>query len=393
VEGLLEEGELCIFRPDLIMGHDVLTPPAVEMINKGGIPRLKAADRTVIYLDHFTPPKDKESAEACRLLREFADRFGIGRLIEWGEGICNVHLFEGKMVMPKDLVVGADSHVTTGGALGAYSTAIGSTDLAVAMASGEVWLEIPRPLGLVFDGIPDVWAEGKDLALRSISRLGEEKGLGRLLEIDGKIIGWMGDDNRATIANMASESSVAAAIFPDRGGDGFGPLSTRWSHETLHIDIEGMGPQIAVPSSPDRVEPVENVEGKNVDQVFVGSCTNGRLDDLRVLSSILKGRKVHPDVRLLVIPGSRAIYSQAERAGYLKSIIDAGGIISMPTCGPCAGGFLGILPAGEVAVSTSNRNFRGRMGDPTSKIYLTGAAVAGATAVRGVITHPQEVVS
>ncbi len=394
VEGLLEPGELSIFSPDLIMGHDVTAPPAISMINRGGLPYLKAADRSVIYLDHFTPPKDRESAEACRMIREFNARYRMADYVDWGEGICHVHLFEGERVHPGDMIIGADSHITTGGAIGAYSTAIGSTDLAVAMASGEVWLEIPKPVGVLFEGIPDVWSEGKDIGLRLISWFGSNGASGQGLEMDGKIIEWMADDSRFTIANLACETSASVAIFPDRVDKGtYGPRAPRWEWETKHVDIEGMGPQVAIPGSPNRVEPVENVGGKAVDQIFVGSCTNGRLDDLRVLAKVLKGRTKHPDVRLLVIPGSRLVFQMAERAGYIKTIMDAGGVVSMPTCGPCAGGFLGILPAGEVAISTTNRNFRGRMGDPTSKIYLSGAAVAGASAIAGIISHPEEVVS
>jgi len=391
VEGDVIPGSFSVFSPDLIMGHDVTAPPAVNRINEAGLPFLRGAGRTALYLDHFTPPKDKQSAEACRALTEFHDRYGIKQLVNWGEGICHVHLFEGNKILPEQLVIGADSHITTGGAIGALCMGIGSTDLAVAMASNEFWIEVPRPLGIVFDGTPDVWCEGKDLALRMVGWLGSGGGRGRVLEIDGQILNWMGDDGKFTITNMAAETSCTSAImtnhFPDRG-----PLSPDWEYDVEEIGIEDMGPQISTPGCPSNVENVEDVSGRLIDQVFVGSCTNGRLEDIRIVAQTLKGRKVHPDVRLLVIPGSRGVYASADRAGYLKTIIDAGGVISMPTCGPCAGGFLGVLPDGEVTIATSNRNYKGRMGEPTSKIYLAGAAVAAASAVTGVITHPEEVV-
>jgi 3-isopropylmalate/(R)-2-methylmalate dehydratase large subunit len=390
IEGDIIPGAFTVFSPDIIMGHDVTSPPAMELINEAGIPFLRAANRTRFYLDHFTPPKDKKSAEACRAMKEFHERYGISETVNWGEGICHIHLFEEGRVQPGQLVIGADSHITTGGAIGAFCCAIGSTDLAVAMASGEFWLEVPKPLGIIFEGTPDVWCEGKDLALRMTGWLGPGGGRNKVLEIDGQILNWMGDDGRFTITNMAAETSCTSALMTNDFRDK-GPLSPDWDFEVEEIDIDDMGPQIASPGSPSKTDNVEDIGGKVVDQVFVGSCTNGRLDDIRIVANILKGKKVHPDVRLLVIPGSRSVYSHADKVGYLKSIVDAGGIISMPTCGPCAGGFLGVLPDGEVAVSTSNRNFKGRMGEPTSKIYLSGAAVAAASAVTGVISHPEEV--
>ena len=390
LDGDMEPRIPSVFAPDHIMGHDVTTPPAIKMLDKKGIPYLRAASKTVLYLDHFTPPKDLESAESCRMMKEFSDRFGISELVNWGVGICHVHLFEGERVKRGDLVVGADSHITTGGAMGALCTAIGSTDLAVAMASGEFWLEVPEPYGVVLQGIPDVWSEAKDIALRMVSELGSGGGTGKGLEIEGEILKWLPMDGRKTISNMSCETSCVGSIITNKL-DGQGPLQNEWSWNTEHVDIDDMGPQIAVPGSPDRVENVENMSGKAVDQVFVGSCTNGRLDDFRLLSELIKGKKIHPDVRMLVIPGSKEIYSQAERAGYIRNIIDAGATVAMPTCGPCAGGFLGVLPPGEVAVSTTNRNFRGRMGDPTSKIYLSGIAVAASSAITGVISHPEEV--
>ncbi|MEA3558435.1 MAG: aconitase/3-isopropylmalate dehydratase large subunit family protein [Candidatus Thermoplasmatota archaeon] len=390
VEGSIDVGSYSIFSPDVIMGHDVTSPPAVEMLNEAGFPFLRASDRTRLYLDHFTPPKDRKSAEACRLLREFSGRYGVNELVDWGEGICHVHLFENGRVIPKQLVIGADSHITTGGALGALCIGIGSTDLAVAMASGEFWLEVPEPLGISLEGTPDVWCEGKDIALRMISWLGPGGARGRIMEIDGEILRWLGDDGRYTISNLAAETSCTSSIitteFPESG-----PLSPDWSFPTETIELDEMGPQVAVPDSPNNVEPVENVNGKIIDQVFIGSCTNGRLDDIRLTAKILKGQKVHEDVRLLVIPGSRGVYSAADRAGYLKTIIDAGGVISMPTCGPCAGGFLGVLPDGEHALATTNRNFKGRMGETSSKVYLSGVAVAAASAIMGMISHPEEV--
>ncbi len=392
IEGTMEIGDYSIFSPDIIMGHDVTALPSINMINEHGLPYLRASMRTVLYMDHFTPPKDRPSAEACRSMREFSSRYSIRDLVEWGEGICHVHLFEDGRVQKGQLVIGADSHTTTGGALGAFCMGVGSTDLAAAMASGEFWLEVPKPLGVEFSGIPDVWCDGKDLALRMISWLGCGGGRDRILEMDGQILNWMGHDGRLTISNMAAETSAVAALITTDLKEN-GPLSPDWSWDTETIDIDDMGPQVAIPGSPNDAEDVENLEGRVVDQVFVGSCTNGRLDDLRILAGTLKGRKVHPDVRLLVIPGSRAVYSAAQRAGYLKIIMDAGGVVSMPTCGPCAGGFLGILPDGEVALTTTNRNFPGRMGEKTSMIYISGAAVAGASAIKGMISHPEEVVS
>ncbi len=392
VEGDAKVGAFTVISPDLIMAHDVTAPPALDMINGAGLPYLRGADRTVLYLDHFTPPKDLAAAEACRSIREFGSRYRLKEIVEWGEGICHVHLFEDGRLKRGDLVVAADSHITTGGALGILGLAIGSTDLASVMATNELWLEVPEPFGIVFKGTPDVWCEGKDLALRMLSWMGPGGGKGKLLELDGPILKWMHDDSRMTVTNMASEASCVSAIMTNDVKE-YGPLSPDWVWDTEEVDIDEMGPQVALPGSPDDVEEVDNLSGVLVDQVFIGSCTNGRLEDLRVAASVLAGRKVHPDVRLLVIPGSRAIYSQAYKAGYIKTILDAGGVVSMPTCGPCSGGFLGVLPEAEVALSTSNRNFKGRMGDPFSRVYLSGAAVAAASAVKGMIVHPQEVTS
>ncbi len=392
VEGTIMINDYSVFTPDHIMGHDVTSIPAIDMINGSGLPYLRSSMRTSLYLDHFTPPKDKESAEACRVIKEFSNRYGIRDLVNWGEGICHIHLFEDDKVKKGQLVIGADSHTTTGGALGAFCMGIGSTDLAAAMASGEFWLQVPEPLGIEFSGIPDVWCEGKDLALRMISRLGCGGARDRVLEMDGKIIRWLSEDGRFTISNLAAETSAVGALITSEARE-YGPLSPDWEWKTDVIEVDDMGPQISRPGSPNDTDDVDNLEGKIVDQVFVGSCTNGRIDDMRVLAGVLKGKKVHPDVRLLVIPGSRAVYSISEKAGYLKTIIDAGGVISMPTCGPCAGGFLGILADGEVAISTSNLNFTGRMGEPTSKIYISGVSVAGASAIKGMIVHPEEVVS
>jgi 3-isopropylmalate/(R)-2-methylmalate dehydratase large subunit len=392
VEGPFEVGEYSVFSPDLIMGHDVTAPPSIKMINDHGLPYLRASMKTLLYMDHFTPPKDRQSAESCRAMREFSNRYGIKDLVEWGEGICHVHLFEEDRIRNGQLVIGADSHTTTGGALGAFCMGVGSTDLAAAMASGEFWLEVPEPMGIEFCGIPDVWCDGKDLSLRMISWLGCGGSRDRALEIDGQILKWMGNDGRMTISNMSAETSAVAGMITTDFKE-HGPMSPDWEWETEQIDVDDMGPQVAIPGSPNEAEDVENLEGQIVDQVFVGSCTNGRLDDMRILASTLKGRKVHPDVRLLVIPGSRSVYSAAQRAGYLKTIMDAGGVVTMPTCGPCAGGFLGILPDGEIALTTTNRNFPGRMGEKTSRIYISGPAVAGASAIRGMISHPEEVVS
>jgi 3-isopropylmalate/(R)-2-methylmalate dehydratase large subunit len=390
---------------DLVLANDVTAPLAIREFERIGMEQVFDPQRVVMVADHFTPNKDIKSAEQCLLMRQFAREqelpyyFDVGRM-----GIEHVLLPERGLVVPGDLVVGADSHTCTYGALGALATGMGSTDIAVAMATGRIWMRVPETIRILYRGQLQPWVGGKDLILYTIARIGVNGALYKTIEFAGPAMDKLSMAGRFTMANMAIEAGAKAGIFAVDGTtrsylDG---RASRPHHiyqadedatytQVIDIDVTQMEPQVAFPYSPENARPVSQAGLVRIDQAVIGSCTNGRLEDLRVAAEILRGRKVHPDVRCIIIPGSQDVYLKALHEGLVEDFIKAGAAVSTPTCGPCLGGHMGILAGGERAVSTTNRNFRGRMGHPESEVYLAGPAVAAASAIVGHLAHPREV--
>lgn len=398
-------GELINCRLDLVLANDITAPVAINEFLKLELEQVFNPDRVVLVPDHFTPNKDIKSAEQCKQVREFARKFGITNYFEVGRmGIEHCLLPEQGLVVPGDLVIGADSHTCTYGALGAFATGVGSTDLAAGMALGECWFKVPESMKFVYHGEVGPWVTGKDLILYTIGDIGVDGALYRAMEFTGEAISNLSMDGRLTMCNMAIEAGAKNGIIaPDEKtrlyveGRGRRPCQVYKSDpdavyvEVREYDAGQIELQVAFPHLPENSRPVSEAEGIEIDQVVIGSCTNGRMEDLRIAAEILKGKKVHPRVRLIVIPGTQEIYLAAMREGLLEIFVEAGGAVSTPTCGPCLGGHMGILARREKALATTNRNFVGRMGHPESEVYLSGPAVAAASAVTGCISHPKEV--
>ncbi|HHW41086.1 MAG TPA: 3-isopropylmalate dehydratase large subunit [Syntrophomonadaceae bacterium] len=399
-------GELVKCRLDLVLANDITAPVAINEFEKLGLDRVFDPTRVVLVPDHFTPNKDIKSAEQSKRVREFARKFGIVNYFEVGRmGIEHCLLPEQGLVVPGDCVIGADSHTCTYGALGAFATGVGSTDLAAGMATGECWFKVPESMKFVFHGKLRPWVTGKDLILHCIADIGVDGARYRSMEFTGDAIKALSLEGRLTMCNMAIEAGAKNGIVsPDEKTQLYikdrakRPYRFYTSDPDAHYvevrqyDASLIEPQVAFPHLPENARPVSEAQGVAIDQVVIGSCTNGRIEDLRIAAYILKGRKVHPNIRLIVIPGTQEIYLQALREGLLEIFVEAGGAVSTPTCGPCLGGHMGILAKGERALATTNRNFVGRMGHPESEVYLAGPAVAAASAVTGCITHPKEVV-
>lgn len=398
-------GDLIGARVDLILGNDITAPVAIKEFEKIGVERVFDRERIALVPDHFTPNKDIKSAEQARALREFAHKQEITNYFEVGRmGIEHCLLPEAGLVLPGDVVIGADSHTCTYGALGAFATGVGSTDMAAAMALGETWFKVPESIKFVFHGAKlKPWVSGKDLILYAIGDIGVDGALYQAMEFTGPAIDNLPMDSRFTMANMAIEAGAKNGIIaPDAitmeyvRGRAKRPFTTYESDpdagyaRVYEYDVAEIEPQVARPHLPENTCPVSKVGDVPIDQVVIGSCTNGRLSDLREAAGILKGRQVHPGVRLIVIPGTQQIYREAMREGLIEIFISAGAAVSTPTCGPCLGGYMGILAKGERAVSTTNRNFVGRMGHPESEVYLANPAVAAASAVLGQIGSPAE---
>lgn len=402
----VEPGELINVKVDLALGNDITAPVAIKEFERLGLDRVFDADRVVLVPDHFTPNRDIPSAEQASVLRRFASRYGITHYFEVGRmGVEHALLPEQGLVQPGTVIIGADSHTCTYGALGAFATGVGSTDLAAAMALGEAWFKVPTTMRFVYNGQLPPWVGGKDLILMTIGRIGVEGARYRAMEFCGEAIDNLSMEGRLTMANMAIEAGGKCGYMqPDQitfdylEGRSKRPFEAVYSdsdavyEETFTFDVSNLQPQIAFPPSPDNVHSVGEAKGIEIDQVVIGSCTNGRLEDLRIAAAVLKGRKTHPRVRLLVIPATQWIYRQAMAEGLLDIFIEAEAAVSTPTCGPCLGGHMGILAPGEKALATTNRNFTGRMGHRESEVYLCGPAVAAASAVAGEIVHPEEVV-
>jgi 3-isopropylmalate/(R)-2-methylmalate dehydratase large subunit len=377
----------------------------VNEFRKTGAQKVFDSERVVFVPDHFTPNKDIKSAENVKLLREFSKEYGIKNYFEVGRmGIEHTLLPDEGIVGPGDLVIGADSHTCTYGAIGAFSTGVGSTDLACAMASGETWFKVPETIKVIFNGKLNKWVSGKDLILHLIGDIGVDGALYKSLEITGSTIDNLPIDGRFTICNMAIEAGGKNGIIPpDMITEEYVKNRTQRPYKfyksddnaeytrVIEYNTADIEPTVALPHLPENTKPISKVGDVKIDQAVIGSCTNGRLSDLKEAAEILDGNQVHPDVRLIVLPGTQKIYLEAMKLGYIEKIIKAGGAVSTPTCGPCLGGHMGILAAGERAISTTNRNFVGRMGHPKSEVYLSNPAIAAASAILGKIASPDEI--
>ncbi len=399
-------GDFINVRVDLVLANDITAPIAIREFRRIGVDKVFDPGKVVMVPDHFVPNKDIASAEQAKLMREFAREQGI-IYFEVGEaGIEHVLLPEQGLVLPGEVVIGADSHTCTYGALGAFATGMGSTDVAVAMATGDIWMKVPPTIKFVYHGRPGEWVGGKDLILYTIGDIGVDGALYSAMEFAGEAIDALSMDGRFTMANMAIEAGGKAGIFrvDDRTLAYIEPRVKRRYEvceadgdaeysQVIEYDASAIEPQVALPHSPANTRPVSQVGDIEIDQVVIGSCTNGRLEDLQIAARILRGRKVYPGVRCIIIPGSQQVYLDALNEGLIETFIRSGAVVSTPTCGPCLGGHMGILADGERCVSTTNRNFVGRMGSPKAEVYLVNPAVAAASAVVGRIVSPGEVVS
>ena len=398
-------GEFVNVRVDLILANDITAPLAIREFQRIGVDKAFDPQKIVMVPDHFVPNKDIASAGQAKLLREFAHEQGVIYFEVGQMGIEHVLLPEQGLVLPGDVVIGADSHTCTYGALGAFATGMGSTDIAAAMATGDIWMKVPPTIKLVYHGSLGRWICGKDLILYTIGNIGVDGALYSAMEFTGEAIDNLSIDGRFTMANMAIEAGAKAGLFrvDSKTLDYIKPRTTHpytvyepdvdaEYSQVIEYDVTGIEPQVALPHSPANTKPVSQVVDIEINQAVIGSCTNGRLEDLRVAAQILKGRKVHPRVRCIVIPGSQQVYLDALTEGLIEIFIRAGAAVSTPTCGPCLGGHMGVLAAGERCISTTNRNFVGRMGSPKSEVYLSNPAVAAASAIAGRITSPEEVI-
>lgn len=397
-------GQLIFCSVDMVLANDITAPPSIAEFEKIGKPVFNK-DKIALVPDHFTPNKDIKSAGLAKIVRDFARKHELTHYFEVGRvGIEHVLLPEQGLVGPGMITIGADSHTCTYGALGGFSTGVGSTDLGVAMATGSVWLKVPAAIRVELTGEKPDDITGKDIMLTLIGMIGVDGALYKSLEFTGTGIDSLTMTDRLTIANMAIEAGAKNGIFPvDEVTKGY--LHERFTkpymiykadddaeyEETITIDLSALKPVVAFPHLPENTKEVGTFGIIPIDQVIIGSCTNGRLEDLAIAAQIMEGKKVHDRVRCIVIPGSQKVYTDALRAGYLETFIEAGAAVSTPTCGPCLGGYMGIMTAGEKCVSTTNRNFRGRMGHVDSEVYLAGPQVAAASAIAGYIAAPEEV--
>ena len=395
-------GQLIEADLDLVLGNDITSPVAIHEIGKMNVEGVFHKDKIALVMDHFAPNKDIKSAEHCKCVREFACKNDITNYFDVGEmGIEHALLPEKGLTVAGDVIIGADSHTCTYGALGAFSTGVGSTDMAAGMATGKAWFKVPSAIKFNIVGKPDKWISGKDVILHIIGMIGVDGALYKSMEFVGEGIKYLSMDDRFTIANMAIEAGGKNGIFPvddltraymkehsKRPFVEYEADADAEYDEEYTIDLSTLKSTVSFPHLPDNTRTIDEVGDVKIDQVVIGSCTNGRIDDLRCAAEILKGRKVAKGMRLIVIPATQAIYLQAMEEGLLKIFIEAGGVVSTPTCGPCLGGYMGILAENERCVSTTNRNFVGRMGHVTSEIYLASPAVAAASAITGHISDP-----
>uniref|UniRef100_UPI003AB4C54F 3-isopropylmalate dehydratase large subunit n=1 Tax=Eisenbergiella sp. TaxID=1924109 RepID=UPI003AB4C54F len=399
----VEAGQLIEADLDLVLGNDITSPVAIKEMEKMKVDGVFDKDKIALVPDHFVPNKDNKSAEHCKCVREFAYRNQITNYFEVGEmGIEHALLPEKGLVVAGDVVIGADSHTCTYGALGAFSTGVGSTDMAAGMATGKAWFKVPGAIRFKLTGKLSQWVSGKDVILHIIGMIGVDGALYKSMEFVGDGIASLTMDDRFTIANMAIEAGGKNGIFPVddqallymKEHSMKTPVVYEADEDAVYdeeytIDLSALRPTIAFPHLPENTKTIDEItEDVKIDQVVIGSCTNGRIGDLRCAAEVLKGRHVASGMRCIIIPATQAIYLQAMEEGLLKIFIEAGAVVSTPTCGPCLGGYMGILAAGERCVSTTNRNFVGRMGHVDSEVYLASPAVAAASAVTGKISCP-----
>jgi 3-isopropylmalate/(R)-2-methylmalate dehydratase large subunit len=399
-------GELVDAKIDFALANDITAPLAIQAFNDIGAKKVFHRDRVTLVPDHFTPAKDILSAENCKTLRDFSRIHRLTNFFEIGQvGIEHALLPEQGLVLPGDVIVGADSHTCTYGAVGAFATGVGSTDLGAAMATGRLWFKVPETVKFIFHGKLNPWVSGKDFILYTIGDIGVDGALYQAMEFGGEAIRKLPMSSRLTMANMAIEAGGKNGIFePDEATLAYVKPRAKRSYKIYRsdpnaqyaglreYDASKIFPQVSLPHIPSNAKDVRTIGKIEIDQVIIGSCTNGHLDDLRTAAKILRGKKVAPSVRMIVIPATPTIYRQALKEKLLDVFLSAGAVVSPPTCGPCLGGHMGVLAEGERAVATTNRNFRGRMGHARSEVYLAGPAVAAASAVRGRICHPEEVV-
>ena len=399
-------GDLVTVDVTVVMANDITAPIAIEAFNAVGVGEVYNPDNIMLVPSHFAPNKDIKSAEQTRTLATFAEaqalthRFQVGRA-----GIEHVVLPERGLVLPGDLVIGGDSHTCTYGAVGAFATGMGSTDIAVAMATGKTWLRVPETMKFVYNGKRQPWVYGKDMILRTIGEITVDGALYRSMEFTGEGVADLSMSDRLTMTNMVIEAGGKCGFMPfdevtqtyvdARATRPYTPYFADDDAEYCSVhefDLSTMEPQVACPYSPDNVHPISQIKPEKVDQVFIGSCTNGRFEDLAIVADILQqtGREFHPDVRVMIIPGSQAVYLDALRQGWIELFTLAGAAVSVSTCGPCLGGHMGVLAGEEVCVSTSNRNFRGRMGHRDARVFLANPAIAAASAIMGRLAHPDE---
>ncbi len=401
----VKAGQFIEIDLDMVLGNDITTPVAIKEFEKMGADKVFDKDKIAIVLDHFVPNKDIKSAEQCKVSREFAKAQTITNFFDVGQmGIEHALLPEKGLVVAGDTVLGADSHTCTYGALGAFSTGVGSTDMAGAMATGQMWLKVPSAIKINLTGKLNKWVSGKDLILHIIGMIGVDGALYKSMEFTGQGVKELSMDDRFTISNMAIEAGGKNGIFPvDEKTIGYIKEHSFKDYtiyqadedavydQVIDIDLSRLKPTVAFPHLPENTKTIDQVGDIKIHQVVIGSCTNGRIDDMRVAAKILKGKTVSPNVRTIIIPATQKIYKQCIQEGLAEIFIDAGAIISTPTCGPCLGGYMGILADGERAVATTNRNFVGRMGHTGSEVYLASPAVAAASALKGKIANPDEI--
>ena len=399
-------GELLNAKVDLILANDITAPIAISEFKKTGAKKVFDNKRVALIPDHFAPQKDIKAAEQCKLLRDFSNEQDLDLYFEVGRmGVEHALLPEQGIVVPGDLVIGADSHTCTYGALGAFATGVGSTDVAAAMASGECWFKVPESMKFIYYGKLNKWVSGKDLILHTIGDIGVDGALYRAMEFEGEVINSLPMYGRLTMCNMAIEAGGKnGLIVPDAITEEYvnGRAKREYKFYTSdkdakYVDVKEydcskIEPTVACPHLPSNTKPASELSSISIDQVVVGSCTNGRIEDMREAAEIMKGKKVNPNVRMIVIPATQEIYLQAVREGLAEIFVEAEAVFSTPTCGPCLGGHMGILAKGEKAIATTNRNFVGRMGDPGSEVYLSNPAVAAASAIKGRIALPEEIV-
>ncbi|WP_288478831.1 3-isopropylmalate dehydratase large subunit [uncultured Clostridium sp.] len=399
----VREGQLIEVNLDLVLGNDITTPVAINEFNKFGIDKVFDKEKIAIVPDHFTPNKDIKAAEQCKFTRQFVLSKNIKNYFEIGQmGIEHCLIPEKGLAVAGDVIIGADSHTCTYGALGAFSTGIGSTDMAAGMATGKCWFKVPKAIKFTLKNKPSKWVSGKDIILHVIGMIGVDGALYKSMEFVGDGIKNLSMDDRFTMSNMSIEAGGKNGIFPvdektieylkehtNREWVSYEADKDAIYEKEYEIDLRKIRPTVAFPHLPDNTRTIDEVGDIEIDQVVIGSCTNGRISDLRAARDILKGHKVHERVRCIVFPGTQKIYLQAIEEGIVTDLIEAGAVFSTPTCGPCLGGHMGILAKGERAISTTNRNFVGRMGHVESEVYLASPAVAAASAIKGKIYNPE----